>query len=131
MKKLILIIPIFIIVGTLFLFLLDPAFERTMKFENHKVEYDWYVFNNAYCSYWTHDHCADNEFNKYNAEIELLNKLCESYNGKKTIENRLIEAVNQLPMSKRVYSELTKSSELKVDSIIKYRNEIFQKMWID
>ena len=131
MKKLILIIPIFIIVGTLFLFLFDPAFERTMKFENHKVEYDWHLFNNAYCSYRTYDHCADNEFNKYNAEIELLNKLCESYNGKKTIENRLIEAVNQLPMSKRIYSELTKSSELKVDSIIKYRNEIFQKMWID
>ena len=130
MKKLILIIPIFIIIGTLVLFLFDPAFERELEFENHTVEYDWRIFNNDFCNYRTHDHCANNEFNKYNAEIELLLKLCESYNGQKTIENRLTEAVNQLPMSKRIYSELTNSSELKVDSIIKHRNEIFQKMWI-
>ena len=131
MKKLILIIPIFILIGILMLFLLDPAFKRELEFQNHTVEYDWRIFNNDFCNYRTHDHCADNEFNKYNAEIELLNKLTESYNGQKTIENRLIEAVNQLPMSKRIYTDLTNSSELQVDSIIKYQNEIFQKMWIN
>ncbi|AXT20270.1 hypothetical protein D7030_03910 [Flavobacteriaceae bacterium AU392] len=131
MRKLILFIPIFIITGTLLLFLFDPPFKCKLEFENHTIEYDWRIFNNDFCNYRTHDHCADNEFNKYNAEIELLNKLAESYDGQKVIENRLMEVVNQLPMYKRIYSNLTKSSELKVDSIIKYREEIFQRIWIE
>ncbi|PCJ63616.1 MAG: hypothetical protein COA58_15885 [Bacteroidetes bacterium] len=129
MKKII-IISLFILSGIGSLYLIDPAFEHKLSFENYAIKYDWRIFDNSYCNFKTGGHCFTNKTNKTNAEIELYRQLVVNYNGEEKIEQMLKEVVNKTYRFDMAYSELTKTRNVEIDSLKKYKELVFRKIML-
>ncbi|WP_027420717.1 hypothetical protein [Crocinitomix catalasitica] len=112
------------------LYFYDPSFLRTLKFDKFEVDYNWRIFNNSYCNKKTHGHCATNDFNKINAEISLVKKLVENYDGQSNYKIKIEETVRNNGWLSIRYSKLTDDAEVNIDSLIKYKDEVFVNMWI-
>ena len=124
-KKILILVTIFLI-GLITLYRFDPVFKRKVSFENYSVEYEWRLFNNSYCNSKTAGHCYTNDTNKINAEIKMCRKMLDDYKGQENIKKKLIEIVNNTYRFKFTYQELTKTRRIKIDSVIKYKDEIFK-----
>ena len=118
-------ITILLFLGLATLFIIDPVFSRNVKFADYSVDYEWRIFNNSYCNIKTSDHCFTNATNKANAEIRLYRKLIENYKGQKIIKEKLESVVKTTYIFGMTYSDLTRSSVVKFDSIVKYKDQIF------
>lgn len=124
-KKIIVsILAVLVSIGILFRF--DPAFKRDLTFAGHTVEYDWRIFNSIYCNYISNDHCRDNNTNKLNAEIELCRYLLDNFNGDQRVEQKLKEIVSCTYRLDMAYGELPGSNEIKIDTLRKYKEQIFR-----
>ena len=124
-KKILILLTIFFI-GLIILYRFDPVFKRKVSFENYSVEYEWRLFNNSYCNSKTAGHCYTNETNNINAEIKMCRKMLDDFNGQENIKKKLIEIVNNTYRFNVSYYELTKTKNIKIDSLIKYKDEIFK-----
>ena len=113
------------------LFVFDPGFNRTEKFADYSTEYEWRIFNNSYCNWKTHGHCADNNLNKLNAERRLWQTLAENYNGEKTVKEKLENIVLNNSQFHRTYTGYLKITKINVDSIVKHKDELFEQLYID
>ena len=120
-----------ILVSGILLFVFDPAFNRTEKFADFSTEYEWRIFNNAYCNWKTHGHCADNNLNKINAERKLWKTLAENYGGEKNIKEKLENVVLSHYQFHMTYTEHLKIVEINIDSIIKHKDDLFEQLFID
>ena len=112
------------------IYFIDPVFQRELRIGDYSTKYEWRIFNNSYCNYKTYDHCFTNQTNKLNAEIELYKNMLDNYDGEEKIENKLIEAVRNTYRFERTYSELTQTNEIKIDSLTKYKDKIFRKIYL-
>ena len=121
------LVSIFLI-GFVIIYRFDPVIEREVSYENYSVKYDWRIFNNSYCNSKTAGHCYTNETNKTNAEIELYRQMLENYNGQENIKLKLIEVVNSTYRFNMIYSELTKTRRVEIDSLKKYKDIVFRKI---
>jgi len=121
------LVSIFLI-GFVIIYRFDPVIEREVSYENYSVKYDWRIFNNSYCNSKTASHCYTNETNKTNAEIELYRQMLENYNGQENIKLKLIEVVNSTYRFNMIYSELTKTRRVEIDSLKKYKDIVFRKI---
>ena len=127
MKKIIIIsILILTVIGTAYF--IDPVFESEVSFFNYSVKYEWRIFNNSYCNSKTAGHCYTNQTNKLNAEIELYRQLLDNYNGEIKIEQKLKDVVNKTYRFDRIYSELTKTRNVEIDSLQKYKDQVFKTL---
>lgn len=122
-KRIFIITFVILIIG---LYLFDPPLKRTIEFEGYKVEYEWRLFNNLYCNSKTAGHCHTNETNKINAEVKFYQQLLAGYNGQGKIKKKLIDAVGTTVRFRMRYIEITKSTPIKIDSLLKYKDEIFR-----
>ncbi len=129
MKKII-IISILILLGLGTTYFIDPVFEREVRFDNYSVKYEWRIFNNSYCNSKTAGHCFTNQTNKLNAEIELYRQLLDNYNGEEKIKQKLKDVVNKTYRFDMTYSEITKTRNVEIDSLKKYKDEIFRKIML-
>ncbi len=127
-RKKIVIPIVMVLLGLGLLFRFDPVFKRYVNFNKFSVEYEWRIFNNLYCNSKTFGHCYTNETNKTNAEIELYKQLLDNFNGDEIIEQKLKEIVRNTYRFDRTYLELTNSNEIKIDSLKKYKDEIFRQI---
>ncbi|KAA9331227.1 hypothetical protein [Adhaeribacter soli] len=119
----------FIVIGLLVilisLFITDPVFNQIVKYYNQEVQYEWRIFNNLFCYLKTAGHCYTNEVNRTNAEIELYRRLLDNYNGQENIEKKLSQVVKSSYRFERTYTDLTNSQTVKMDSLLKYKDQIF------
>jgi hypothetical protein len=129
-KYLVLIIIALALVCLGFYFV-DPIFKRKLVFDKHIVEYDWQVFNNSYCNYKTGGHCFTNNYNRWSAEISLATTLIDNYRGQESYKRKIFELVNGRNSLKYNYNRITNNSELNIDSLIKYQEEIFTPIGIE
>lgn len=119
-------ISVLIFAGIVVLFFTDPAFEREVTFDVYSVKYKWRMFDHSYCNFKSAGHCFSNETNKLNAEIELYRQLVDHCNGSGKIERKLKEVVNTTYRFDMTYSALTNSRRFEMDSLIKYKEQIFR-----
>lgn len=124
------------IISTLFpiglgvLYFIDPIFKREVTFDDYSAEYEWRLFNNSYCNTKTAGHCYTNETNRPNAEIKLCLTLLKHVDSNEQIEKKLKEVVTETYRFERTYSELTQTDEIRIDSLRKYKYEIFRKIML-
>ncbi|PKG42775.1 hypothetical protein [Psychroflexus sp. MES1-P1E] len=112
------------------IYFIDPAFQRSVTFDSYSAKYEWRLFNNSYCNSKTAGHCFTNETNRTNAEIELYLTLLEHVESSEQIEKKLKKVVKETYRFERTYSELTQTDEIRIDSLRKYRDEIFRKIML-
>lgn len=117
-----------ILISILTFYFFDPAFKREVIFEEYSVQYDWRIFNHSFCKSKNLELCSSNKTNKTNAEIELYLKLLSLADKNKQIENKLKEVVRSTYRFHRTYIELTRSDDIQIDSLRKYKNQIFKKV---
>ncbi|MFB9865647.1 hypothetical protein [Rufibacter immobilis] len=121
--------PTFIVLGLLVilisLFITDPAINRAVKYGDQEAQYDWRLFNNAFCNLKTAGHCFTNEVNRTNAEITLYRLLLDNYNGQEEVKKHLTQVVKSIYQFDRTYTELTNSQEVRMDSLLKYKDQVF------
>ena len=117
-----------VLIGLGLIYRFDPVLTRKVNFEEYSVEYEWRIFNNLYCNFKTNGHSYSNETNKINAEIKLYRQLLEDFNGEERIEQKLKEIVKNTYRFHRTYSELTNSNEIQIDSLKKYKDEVFRQI---
>ena len=127
MKKRVLIIALLLIAGLVCLYIFDPPFTRTVEFGDYSVEYRWRIFNNFHQTLKTFGHCPTNEIERYTGEVTLYKKLIENYHGQEEIKEYLVEVVKTKYGFATTYLELTGNSEIDIDTIIKYKDEIFHE----
>lgn len=127
-KKKILVLSILVLILTGLLYRFDPAIKREVNFDKFSFEYEWRIFNNLYCNSKTQGHCYTNETNKINAEIKLYRHLLDSFNGEPKIADKLREIVKTTYRFDRAYIELTNSNQIEIDSLKKYKDEIFRQI---
>lgn len=125
MKIKIVIIAIVLILGLVTLFIFDPVFTRKLEFADYSVDYKWRIFDNMYCKITARDHCWGNSTYKADAEIRLYRKLIDNYNRQKIIKEELERIVKTSYRFGMAYSDLTKGSVVDIDTIIKYKDQIF------
>ena len=130
MKRIIIFLLVFATVLSSFfsLYFYDPAFTRSVKFGKYEETYEWRVFNNSYCNFSTDGHCHTNETNQFNAEIRLARKLLNLAKSDHQISEKLIEIVKNKDWYFYTYSKLTRSEKVELDSLIKYREEVFRPL---
>lgn len=126
--KITIFISMLLLLGISAAYYFDPAFESEVKFDEFSTKYEWRIFNNSYCNSKTYGHCFTNEINKLNAEIELYRQLLENYNGEKLIESKLKKAINESVRFKTIYTEITNSKNIEIDSLKKIKDVIFAKI---
>ncbi|MGZ5243034.1 MAG: hypothetical protein ACXWW0_04100 [Bacteroidia bacterium] len=124
-NKYLIIISIVIVTICLGFYFIDPVFKRKLVFDKHTVEYDWQVFNNSYCNYKTGGHCYTNDYSRWNAEYILAKTLIENYEGQESYKSKIFELVNERESMKFRYKKITRNTEMDIDSLIKYKEEIF------
>lgn len=129
-KKSTLIIGLILTLIIGLIYFIDPAFERSVTFDSYSAKYEWRLFNNSYCNSKTAGHCFTNEINRTNAEIELYLMLLEHMDSNEQIEKKLKEVVKETYRFERTYSELTQTNEIRIDSLRKYKDEIFRKIML-
>lgn len=129
-KKSILVIVILLTISFGLIYFFDPAIERTVTFDGYSAKYEWRLFNNSYCNSKTGGHCFTNETNRTNAEIELYLTLLEHVDSNEQIEKKLKDVVKGTYRFERTYSELTQTGEIRIDSLRKYKDEIFRKIML-
>ena len=126
--KRIVIISLLVLVGLGMVYFIDPAFEREVTFDKYSAKYEWRIFNNSYCNFRTAGHCFTNQINKLNAEIEIYREILDNYNGEEKIERKLKDVVNKTYRFDMIYSELTKTRNVEIDSLKKYKDIVFRKI---
>lgn len=129
-KKKIFLSTLVVLIGIGLLFRYDPIFKNNVNFDRYYVEYEWRIFNNLYCNFKTYGHCYTNETNKINAEIELYKQLLDNFEKEEIIEKKLKEIVRTTYRFDRTYRELTNSKEIEIDSLKKYKDEIFRQIML-
>ena len=117
-----------LIVTSIVLFIFDPAFTRTIKFDIHEVQYKWRLFDNEFCNLQTGGHCHTNYTNQFNAKVELYTKVIATYKDQEEIGIQLIKVIIQNPRLFQTFEELTNSKEIQIDSLVKYKDEIFKSI---
>ncbi|MDX1373188.1 MAG: hypothetical protein R3321_11990 [Nitrososphaeraceae archaeon] len=126
--KRIVIISVSILAGIISLFIVDPAIVRELSFDQYTSEYEWHLFNNSFCNLQSSGHCHTNKTNKINAEVELWLQLLSNYRGEEKRKKKLKEVVNNSDYFHEKYYELTQSKTIEIDSLIKYKKEIFSRV---
>ena len=111
-------------------YFIDPTIEREVSFDKYSVKYEWRIFNNSFCNSKTEGHCFSNQTNKLNAEIELYRQLLDNCNDEEKIKQKLKVVVNNTYQFDMTYSELTKTRNVEIDSLKKYKDEIFRTIML-
>lgn len=127
--KILILIGIVLIVSVI-LYRIDPVIKREVSFDKYSVKYKWRIFNNAHCNSKSAGHCLTNKVNRINAESELYKLMLENYNGDEKIEKKLKEVVNKSYRYDMTYSDLTKTRNVEIDSLKKYKDIVFRKIML-
>lgn len=126
----ILILTGIILIVSVIIYRIDPVFKREVSFDKYSVKYEWRIFNNSYCNSKSAGHCFTNKVNRINAENELYIQLLDNYNGEEKIEQKLKEVVNKSYRYDMTYSDLTKTRNVEIDSLKKYKDIVFRKIML-
>ena len=56
----------------------------------------------------------------------MCKQMLDNYKGQKNIEQELTEIVNRNERLNNIYRELTKTNKIEIDSLIKYKDKVFE-----
>ncbi len=97
-----------------------------------EVCYTQYLLDNRYCNWKTKGHCPNSSFIRHNAYVDALRSSCERYKrNQNQMDRRFIMGSMDYGTRMDKYEKLMGDKELKIDSIVHYKDLIFSHWHIE
>lgn len=112
------------------LLIIEPSWIRTIPVGDKEIKYEYYLFDNRYCQYRSGGHCTSNGFNKHNAICAFAIHFLDNEPMNDLSGSVLKELIHLDPFIENRTHDKGDLSNINIDTICKYRYELFRPFFI-